>query len=160
MRSLQMDVDDEISNLVDLHMGMFGGGWKWQDLQGLLWLKIHCSPVPPMLLKKGIDSQKQGHRPTRLTSFKIYEKISSMRSEIMASCEDCLDGEGEVKVESMGGEGKLRLEKLVEVSMYSLMEVRKVGREGQGKVKGGGVDFGVINSLLGEILGEVMGEME
>ncbi|GJR73825.1 hypothetical protein Tco_0086190 [Tanacetum coccineum] len=38
MRSLQMDVDDEISNLVDLHMGMFGGGWKWQDLQGLLWL--------------------------------------------------------------------------------------------------------------------------
>ncbi|GJT64332.1 hypothetical protein Tco_1015812 [Tanacetum coccineum] len=37
MRSLQMDVDDEISNLVDLHMGMFGGGWKWQDLQGLLW---------------------------------------------------------------------------------------------------------------------------
>ncbi|GKB03504.1 hypothetical protein Tco_0831647 [Tanacetum coccineum] len=25
-----MDVDDEISNLVDLHMGMFGGGWKWK----------------------------------------------------------------------------------------------------------------------------------
>ncbi|GJS61884.1 hypothetical protein Tco_0656668 [Tanacetum coccineum] len=35
MRSLQMDIDDEISNLVDLYMGMFGGGWKWQDLQGL-----------------------------------------------------------------------------------------------------------------------------
>ncbi|GKB79488.1 hypothetical protein Tco_0946383, partial [Tanacetum coccineum] len=32
---------DEISNLVDLHMGMFGGGWKWQDLQGLLWLDHH-----------------------------------------------------------------------------------------------------------------------
>ncbi|GKE17196.1 ribonuclease H-like domain-containing protein [Tanacetum coccineum] len=31
-----MDVDDEISNLVDLHMGMFDGGWKWQDLQSLL----------------------------------------------------------------------------------------------------------------------------
>ncbi|GJR94234.1 hypothetical protein Tco_0266408 [Tanacetum coccineum] len=31
---------------------------------------------------------------------------------------------------------------------------------GQGEVKGGGVDFGVINSLLGEILREVMGEME
>ncbi|GJX69824.1 hypothetical protein Tco_0305551 [Tanacetum coccineum] len=31
---------------------------------------------------------------------------------------------------------------------------------GQGEVKGGGVDFGVINSLLGEILGEVMREME
>ncbi|GJX27715.1 hypothetical protein Tco_0235794 [Tanacetum coccineum] len=56
--------------------------------------------------------------------------------------------------------GKSRLEKLVEVPMYSPMEVRKVGREGQGEVKGGGVDFGVINSLLGEILGEVMGEME
>ncbi|GKC37549.1 putative ribonuclease H-like domain-containing protein, partial [Tanacetum coccineum] len=55
---------DEISNLVDLHMGMFDDGWKWQDLQGLLWLKIHCSPVPPMLLKKGTSSQKQGHRPT------------------------------------------------------------------------------------------------
>ncbi|GJV99138.1 hypothetical protein Tco_1554390 [Tanacetum coccineum] len=59
--SLQMDVDDEISNLVDLHMGMFGGGRKWQDLLGLLWLKIHCSPVPPVLLKKGTGSQKQGH---------------------------------------------------------------------------------------------------
>ncbi|GKG15348.1 hypothetical protein Tco_0357671, partial [Tanacetum coccineum] len=54
--------------------------------------------------------------------------------------------------------GKSRLEKLVEVPMYSLMEVRKVGREGQGEVKGAGVDFGVVNSLLGEILGEVMGE--
>ncbi|GJS04973.1 hypothetical protein Tco_0321481 [Tanacetum coccineum] len=38
-----MDVDDEISNLVDLHMGMFDGGWKWQDLQGLLWLDHHKS---------------------------------------------------------------------------------------------------------------------
>ncbi|GKC46088.1 hypothetical protein Tco_1063810 [Tanacetum coccineum] len=25
-------VDDNIFNLVDLHMGMFGSGWKWQDL--------------------------------------------------------------------------------------------------------------------------------
>ncbi|GJT35818.1 NEDD8-activating enzyme E1 regulatory subunit AXR1-like protein [Tanacetum coccineum] len=31
------DDDDEISNYVDLHMYMLGGGWKWQDLQGLLW---------------------------------------------------------------------------------------------------------------------------
>ncbi|GKE28098.1 hypothetical protein Tco_1443482 [Tanacetum coccineum] len=31
MRSLQMDIDDE----------MFGGGWKWQDLQGLVWLDHH-----------------------------------------------------------------------------------------------------------------------
>ncbi|GKC67685.1 hypothetical protein Tco_1100283 [Tanacetum coccineum] len=45
MRSLQMDVDDEISNLVDLHMGMFGGGWKWQDLQGLLWLYLTRSSL-------------------------------------------------------------------------------------------------------------------
>ncbi|GJU40474.1 phospholipase-like protein [Tanacetum coccineum] len=36
-----MDIDNEISNLVDLHMGMFDGGWKWQDLQGLLWLDHH-----------------------------------------------------------------------------------------------------------------------
>ena len=32
--------------------------------------------------------------------------------------------------------------------------------QGQGEVKGGGVDFGVVNSLLGEILREVMGEIE
>ena len=33
------DDDDEISNLVDLHMGMLGGGWKWQDLQdGFGWI--------------------------------------------------------------------------------------------------------------------------
>ncbi|GJU34100.1 reverse transcriptase domain-containing protein [Tanacetum coccineum] len=38
MGSLQMDDDDdEISNYVDLHTYMLGGGWKWQDLQGLLW---------------------------------------------------------------------------------------------------------------------------
>ncbi|GJT78014.1 putative ribonuclease H-like domain-containing protein [Tanacetum coccineum] len=38
MGSLQMDDDDdEISNCVDLYMYMLGGGWKWQDLQGLLW---------------------------------------------------------------------------------------------------------------------------
>ncbi|GJR62326.1 hypothetical protein Tco_1504488 [Tanacetum coccineum] len=35
--SLQKDDDDEISNLVDLHMSMLGGGWKWQDLLNLLW---------------------------------------------------------------------------------------------------------------------------
>ncbi|GKB53695.1 hypothetical protein Tco_0904448 [Tanacetum coccineum] len=64
--------------------------------------------------------------------------ISSMGFEIMASCEDCLDGEGEVKVESMGGGVVLGV--------------------GQGEVKGGGVDFGVINSLFGEILEEVIGE--
>ncbi|GJT11727.1 putative ribonuclease H-like domain-containing protein [Tanacetum coccineum] len=107
------DDDDEISNYVDLHKYMLGGGWKGQDLQGLLWWII-------------IE---------RLTSFKICEKISSIGSEIMASCEDCLDGEGEVKIESMGGGVVLGV--------------------GQGEVKGGGVDFGVINSLLGEILGEI-----
>ncbi|GKC76260.1 hypothetical protein Tco_1127034 [Tanacetum coccineum] len=40
MGSLQIDDDDdddEISNYVDLHMYMLGGGWKWQNLQGLLW---------------------------------------------------------------------------------------------------------------------------
>ncbi|GJU97967.1 hypothetical protein Tco_1327238 [Tanacetum coccineum] len=26
-------------------MGMFGGGWKWQDLQGLLWLDHHKNTV-------------------------------------------------------------------------------------------------------------------
>ncbi|GJZ04442.1 hypothetical protein Tco_0537717 [Tanacetum coccineum] len=41
MRSLQIDVNDEISNLVDLHMGVLGGRWKWQDHQSLLWLDHH-----------------------------------------------------------------------------------------------------------------------
>ncbi|GJZ95749.1 hypothetical protein Tco_0668083 [Tanacetum coccineum] len=45
-----MDVDDEISNLVDLHMGMFDGGWKWQDLQGLLWLDHHKNNLTKYLL--------------------------------------------------------------------------------------------------------------
>ncbi|GJV06459.1 hypothetical protein Tco_1344115 [Tanacetum coccineum] len=31
------DDDDEISNYVDLYKYMLGGGWKGQDLQGLLW---------------------------------------------------------------------------------------------------------------------------
>ncbi|GJR44559.1 ribonuclease H-like domain-containing protein [Tanacetum coccineum] len=58
----------------------------------------------------------------RFTSFKICEKISSMGSEIMASCKDCLDGEGEVMVESKG-----------EVMVES---------------KGGGVVLGVVNKSL------------
>ncbi|GJY40463.1 hypothetical protein Tco_0427733 [Tanacetum coccineum] len=41
MQILQMDDDDddddEIYNYVDLHKYMLGGGWKGQDLQGLLW---------------------------------------------------------------------------------------------------------------------------
>ncbi|GJT32668.1 hypothetical protein Tco_0923087 [Tanacetum coccineum] len=41
MRSLQMDVDDEIFNLVDLHIGILGGEWKLQDIQSLLWLDHH-----------------------------------------------------------------------------------------------------------------------
>ncbi|GJW58834.1 hypothetical protein Tco_0105565 [Tanacetum coccineum] len=58
-KAILKDDRDEISNLVrstygfawwwidnisqscrfslDLHMGMLGGGWKWQDLQSLLW---------------------------------------------------------------------------------------------------------------------------
>ncbi|GJZ47015.1 putative reverse transcriptase domain-containing protein [Tanacetum coccineum] len=33
-------VHDEISNLVDLHMSMFDGGWKWQDYKdcALVWI--------------------------------------------------------------------------------------------------------------------------
>ncbi|GJZ90326.1 hypothetical protein Tco_0662253 [Tanacetum coccineum] len=89
------------------------------------------------LLLESLESTLQ-ESCSKLQSLK--KQISSMGSEIMASCEDCLDGEGEVKVESMGGGVVLGV--------------------GQGEVKGGGVDFRVINSLLGEILGEVMGEME
>ncbi|GJZ55992.1 hypothetical protein Tco_0611185 [Tanacetum coccineum] len=41
LRSQAHNQSDEISNLVDLHISMFGGGWKWQDLQGLRWLDHH-----------------------------------------------------------------------------------------------------------------------
>ncbi|GJX63504.1 hypothetical protein Tco_0296404 [Tanacetum coccineum] len=57
MRSLQMDVDDEIFNLVDLHMDMFGGGWKWQDLQGLLWLDHHKKKKSSSTSKDASQSQ-------------------------------------------------------------------------------------------------------
>ncbi|GKC37101.1 hypothetical protein Tco_1049485, partial [Tanacetum coccineum] len=49
---------DEISNLVDLHMGMFDGGWKWQDLQGLLWLDHHKNDKENRSLK---DDKRKGH---------------------------------------------------------------------------------------------------
>ncbi|GJW56393.1 hypothetical protein Tco_0103124 [Tanacetum coccineum] len=115
MRSLQMDVDDEISNLVDLHMGMFGGGWKWQDLQGLLWLDHHKREVYKRSEVKTDGGEKGWH---------------SVKKD-----EDEYDDN----------------------DRYPFIENFE---KGQGEVKGGRVDFGVINSLFGEILGEVMGEVE
>nr|GEZ44659.1 hypothetical protein [Tanacetum cinerariifolium] len=38
---LQMDDDDEIFNLVDLHVYMLCGGWKWQDLLRLALVDHH-----------------------------------------------------------------------------------------------------------------------
>ncbi|GJU73453.1 hypothetical protein Tco_1264858 [Tanacetum coccineum] len=97
--------------------------------------------INPMIQPEPEDLPKDNPKlEIAVLSFKICEKISSMGSKIMASCEDCLDGEGEVKVESMGGGVVIGV--------------------GQGEVKGSGVDFGVVNRVLGEILGEVMGEME
>nr|GEW81458.1 hypothetical protein [Tanacetum cinerariifolium] len=43
---LQMDEDDEISNLVDPHIYMFYGGWKWQDLLRLALVDHHRSSGP------------------------------------------------------------------------------------------------------------------
>ncbi|GJZ51264.1 hypothetical protein Tco_0605779 [Tanacetum coccineum] len=71
--SLQKDDDDEISNLVDLHMGMLGGGWKWQDLQSLLWqnsgtvARFHCRMEPA--------SVPEGNRPT-VTKSGFWDKKS------------------------------------------------------------------------------------
>ncbi|GJU47026.1 hypothetical protein Tco_1204292 [Tanacetum coccineum] len=171
MRMMMM----KISNYVDLHKYMLGGGWKGQDLQGLLWWII-IEVVRVCLRMRRISLQNYDKRG--FTSFKNNGEISSMGSKNYASGENVvLDGE----VNNLVKEGKSRLEKLVEVPMYSPMEVRKVDREckkddeekmrisfpfyrsireGQGEVKGGGVNFGVVNSLLGEILGEVIGEME
>ncbi|GJS99210.1 retrovirus-related pol polyprotein from transposon TNT 1-94 [Tanacetum coccineum] len=41
--------EEEESKTLDLHMGMFDGGWKWQDLQGLLWLDHHKRHVPQFM---------------------------------------------------------------------------------------------------------------
>ncbi|GKA40437.1 hypothetical protein Tco_0733030 [Tanacetum coccineum] len=87
--------NDEISNLVDLHMGMFGGGWKWQDLQGLLWLdhhKISCESyleVNPkaiwkMLLKYSACTS-QGLSVNKNLGLAIVESISgAVCSHLMA----------------------------------------------------------------------------
>ncbi|GKB85943.1 hypothetical protein Tco_0958215 [Tanacetum coccineum] len=40
----------------------------------------------------------------------------------------------------------------------TLTQARSTASSWQGKVKGGGVDFGVVNSFLGEIPKDVMGE--
>ncbi|GJT31030.1 hypothetical protein Tco_0911305 [Tanacetum coccineum] len=46
-----------------------------------------------------------------------------------------------------------------EEAMVDWPKVRLIPtKSSRGEVKGGGVDFGVVNSLLGEILREVMGD--
>ncbi|GJT13910.1 hypothetical protein Tco_0860952 [Tanacetum coccineum] len=105
-----MDVDNEISNLVDLHMGMFGGGWKWQDLQGLLWLDEYAyNKMNP----GSAGAIEEGHRQPKA-------KAPAYRSELMGYVDDsempmyCRgrggsvgsnSGVGERKVEFMGGIG-------------------------------------------------------
>ncbi|GKF66107.1 hypothetical protein Tco_0192624, partial [Tanacetum coccineum] len=50
--SLQKDDDDEISNLVDLHMGMLGGGWKWQNFGTVArFRRFHCRMEPASVPK-------------------------------------------------------------------------------------------------------------
>ncbi|GJZ83183.1 hypothetical protein Tco_0648356 [Tanacetum coccineum] len=101
-----MDVDDEISNLVDLHMGMFGGGWKWQDLQGLLWLDLHKKKMYvkgvlkwfAKIFKDMVMSWMRGLRDSKICNKKV--RGGPRLRKVVRSC---LDEEGEVKVESMGG---------------------------------------------------------
>ncbi|GKB53686.1 reverse transcriptase domain-containing protein [Tanacetum coccineum] len=51
------DDDDEISNYVDLHMYMLGGGWKGQDLQGLLCVMPASDiPVPAYSSGESVES--------------------------------------------------------------------------------------------------------
>ncbi|GJW32192.1 hypothetical protein Tco_0052224 [Tanacetum coccineum] len=143
MRSLQMDVDDEISNLVDLHMGMFGGGWKWQDLQGLLWLDHH----------KNSDKLRHDQKCKNMKRPQDMQLIQKLRDDQkrMKKVFEAMSGRNIVTNSRMTSSWR-------EIVSLIFSEVGVL--HGQGEVKGGGVDFGVINSLLGEILGEVMGEME
>ncbi|GJU45010.1 retrovirus-related pol polyprotein from transposon TNT 1-94 [Tanacetum coccineum] len=81
--SLQMDDnddDDEISNYVDLHMYMLGGGWKWQDLQGLLWcIIIEVIQIVLWYLDSGCSKHMMADR-SRLKKF-IKKFIRTVRSE-------------------------------------------------------------------------------
>ncbi|GJX28987.1 hypothetical protein Tco_0237066 [Tanacetum coccineum] len=67
--SLQKD-DDEISNHVDLHMGMLGGGWKWQDIQSLLWWII----IKGVSLEFNFNSPRKGKLASSLVKLKCLLK--------------------------------------------------------------------------------------
>ncbi|GKB84769.1 hypothetical protein Tco_0957041 [Tanacetum coccineum] len=73
--SLQKDDDDEISNLVDLYMGMLGGGWKWQDLQSLLWwiiIKVSIVAAFGWLLEE--LHMTWAHLEKKQTRLRLYTK--------------------------------------------------------------------------------------
>ncbi|GJX07549.1 putative ribonuclease H-like domain-containing protein [Tanacetum coccineum] len=64
------DDDDDISNVVDLymdlHMGMLGGRWKWQDLQSLLWwiiIKKRRACIIPSEVKMSTQTPYIGASP-------------------------------------------------------------------------------------------------
>ncbi|GJR31829.1 hypothetical protein Tco_1108061 [Tanacetum coccineum] len=68
MGSLQMDDDDEISNLVDLYMYVLCGGWKWQEL---LLKYLHChdllqihATLNPAANDKAFTSHASGEKST------------------------------------------------------------------------------------------------
>ncbi|GKC97350.1 hypothetical protein Tco_1167625 [Tanacetum coccineum] len=86
MGSIQMDEDDEISNLVDLHMYMLCDGWKWQDLFDLkdvdgkismLALVDHfgCILTTTMRVRIITIMRFYGCIPTDLNVCKMVEKV-------------------------------------------------------------------------------------
>ncbi|GJV38131.1 hypothetical protein Tco_1410608 [Tanacetum coccineum] len=78
--SLQKDDDDEISNLVDLHMGMLGGGWQYLQscrstygsTYGYAWWWMEMTRSSKLAL---MDHHKSV--PTYLNGWKLERKQNS-----------------------------------------------------------------------------------
>ncbi|GJR05919.1 hypothetical protein Tco_0528903 [Tanacetum coccineum] len=87
MGSLQMDEDDEISNLVDVHIYMLYGGWKWQDLLRLALVDHHGIPVSA----NGSGRPLQAER-TDITVHQIQAAPFSKRNQPLN--EDHVSGSG------------------------------------------------------------------
>ncbi|GKB19761.1 hypothetical protein Tco_0853684 [Tanacetum coccineum] len=74
---LQMDDDDEIFNLVDLHICMLCGGWKWHDLQGLLCKAYIVLDKETMRIEESLNATFDESLPEPKSSSSVeYDRIN------------------------------------------------------------------------------------
>ncbi|GJZ07713.1 hypothetical protein Tco_0541506 [Tanacetum coccineum] len=158
MGSLQMDEDDEISNLVDLHIYMLCGGWKWQDLLRLALVDHHRrselmgyvddSEMPMYCGGRGGSVGSNSGVGERKVEFTGRIGGGSFAKHSMVARDD-LGGDGFVVDGGRSSRKSRKNEEDGGVENKSSIGSRLIAT---GEVKGGRVDFGVINSFLGEIL--------